>query len=799
MRRDNKGDYGYFTPPYNNAKANLYLLGVLSSQESKALVLHVNLSDRTYVSGLHDHKTSLKIEVFFNGQLNSCWFMATHDVRTGVKGHHQIFAGIRVNFLAERPWIILPPGIEPGVGLRTHHEPISVSQRWQDICRAFKNEANERGVNEQGEIPPTATFLEALAAMQMPDKVRNMQKPGGKVFGTIDVVITAGEGKKLTSGVGYLKAPKRMFDENFPLVKQSDGAAADAQIVETRQTESDDEPQSIQPGYNGFVAITEDEYNQGYSLSTQEKSLSADRPGIPTASDFAPYSGIPDNLQHIQGQSMSSDLSNQPCQLNTASYFGPLQHLPFSFPDSNQPLLMGRTQDFSIVSNRFTPSASAPPYLLPDQPFRCFNDGTSPLLHGNLTEAGHEYSRTPRNVIPVPFSSQQVPGLREQGAVELPHVPVPPPNSYLEWPAPPIGLYSVPKKPKRSISARKDTLSARVKKDSRDILLTRLVILGHNKTILVDHKWDPPKRITVRSGRPVCPEPQLGHPASMNECLESSKSRDTSASICKPEKIAVNMNTSAPPSSENSSMDVSLKGIPHIYQSRDEVIIGEDESTDLCRKPDTLQLSDTRIFDHSEKDFVLSTKYNRDRCASRGSNMFAVQSSETNPPLFGRPEEMFCEASLLSSLHTTPNIGLESMEHKLQSEQTNPITLVPIRPADSSNKHVILPSLDCSHGALFPTVSNSTTKATPSSKGRKRKASNGPITKWSRILTSLKTDGNPSLNQNCVITYAENKDEENDQGVFRQVRSERCGVFQEDYVVFAARFFVGEKASMDKE
>ncbi|EMD86926.1 hypothetical protein COCHEDRAFT_1114239 [Bipolaris maydis C5] len=766
--------------------------GVPSSQEPKALVLHVNLSDRTYVTGLHDHKTSLKIEVFFNGQLNSCWLMATHDVRTGVKGHHQMFAGARVDFLAERPWVILPPETEPAVSLTTHHEPTSVLQRWQDICRALKKEANERGVNEQGEVPPTATFLQALAAMQMPDEVRHMQKIGGKVFGTIDVIVTSGEGKKLTSGVGYLKAPKRMFDENFPLMKQSDGEAADVQTVETRQTGSDNDLKTIQHDYDGFDANTESEYNQGYSLSTQEQSLDADRPDIPSASDFVPYSGISDNLQHIQGQGISSDLNNQPCQPNTAPYFGPLQYPPFSFPEPNQPLLMGPMQDFSIVSNRFGPNASVPPYLLLGQPFQCVNDGTSPLLHGNLTEAGHEYPRTRRNVTPVQFSSHQVPGLREQGVVELPHVPLPRPNNYLEWPAPPIGLYSVPTKPKRSIFPRKDTLSVRVKKDGRDILLTRLVIRGQNKTVLIDHKWDPPKRITVRSGRLVCPESQLDHSASMNECLESSKSGDMSDSICQPEKTAVYMETSAPTSSENFSTDVSLKATPHMYHSL-------DESTDLCRKTHTLQSNDARLFAQSEKDSVFSAKYSCDRRASPSSSMFAVQSPETNPRLFGKPEEMLRETYPLSSLYIAPNIGLESMEHTLQSEQSSPITPVPIGTADSSNEHIVLPSLDRSHGALFPTVPNSAVEATPSSMARKRRASTGAVTKRARNRTCLKTDDNSSLNQNCIITYAKNKGEENEQGVFRQVRSERCGVFQEDYVVFAARFFVGEKASMDKE
>jgi len=77
----------------------------------KALTLHVNLSDQTYVSGLYNQRTSLKIEVFFNGTLAACLAMPNYDGKSGSKDHHQVFAGTRVDFLAERPWIILPPGV----------------------------------------------------------------------------------------------------------------------------------------------------------------------------------------------------------------------------------------------------------------------------------------------------------------------------------------------------------------------------------------------------------------------------------------------------------------------------------------------------------------------------------------------------------------------------------------------------------------------------------------------------------------------------------------------------------------
>lgn len=52
------------------------------------------------------------------------------------------------------------------------------------------------------------------------------------------------------------------------------------------------------------------------------------------------------------------------------------------------------------------------------------------------------------------------------------------------------------------------------------------------------------------------------------------------------------------------------------------------------------------------------------------------------------------------------------------------------------------------------------------------------------------TASNPPLNKDCVIAFAESEDKESERGVLRQVRSERHGVFAEEYVVLATRFFV---------
>ena len=83
--------------------------------------------------------------------------------------------------------------------------------------------------------------------------------------------------------------------------------------------------------------------------------------------------------------------------------------------------------------------------------------------------------------------------------------------------------------------------------------------------------------------------------------------------------------------------------------------------------------------------------------------------------------------------------------------------------------------------------------ATPmSSASKKRKAQHRTLAKEPRSPGRLQTISNPPLNADCVIAYAESKDKTSEQGVLRQVKGERAGVFAEEYVVFACRFFVGE-------
>jgi hypothetical protein len=223
--------------------------------------------------------------------------MPTHDVRSGVKGHHQVFAGTRVDFLAERPWIILPPGLAAdGTVRKGSTKTRSAEQRWAQICLALQEEARERGTNEESEMPPTADFLSALATMPMPEQVRDMQQAGGNVFGTVDVVITAGEGRKLVSGIGYLKAPRRLADENFPLVLEGDGVTTQSRAVEVDRSDSDPGPPTH---HEASLQVINEEAESDNDLNCQpQPKRQARESRVLSVQDGAPLSASASALPH---------------------------------------------------------------------------------------------------------------------------------------------------------------------------------------------------------------------------------------------------------------------------------------------------------------------------------------------------------------------------------------------------------------------------------------------------------------------------------------------------------------------
>ncbi|KAF2180397.1 hypothetical protein K469DRAFT_500586, partial [Zopfia rhizophila CBS 207.26] len=180
----------------------------------QALSLHIILDNKTFLRNFTDDlkPQHVKIDVLYNGMLVACTFIAPKDIASKVKPLHQVFGGTRVDWLAERPWVLLPPGQNVDGTLRGLRRAIGVRERWEQICAALLKEAGERGFNKYGDRPPSADYLEQLAKMEMPEPVEHMQRPGGRRFGVIDVILTVGEGKKLTGPVKYLKEPTRLRD-----------------------------------------------------------------------------------------------------------------------------------------------------------------------------------------------------------------------------------------------------------------------------------------------------------------------------------------------------------------------------------------------------------------------------------------------------------------------------------------------------------------------------------------------------------------------------------------------------------
>lgn len=221
-------DACFLQSPGSYASDHGQAYGTPKHNRHHALALHVKLSDKAFLSGFSG-KIHLKIEVLFNGQLSTCSLIHTNDIRSGAKSLHQIFAGSRVDFLAERPWVLLPPHTNANGGTRRFRKTIPPTERWREVSAAIQTEAEERGTDKYGGLPPSAAFLHALASMEMPECVSAMQKPGGRKFGVIDVIITAGYGNKITTGTSYLKRPQRLKDLNYAVraeIRSEDEAAA---------------------------------------------------------------------------------------------------------------------------------------------------------------------------------------------------------------------------------------------------------------------------------------------------------------------------------------------------------------------------------------------------------------------------------------------------------------------------------------------------------------------------------------------------------------------------------------------
>ncbi|KAH7086243.1 hypothetical protein FB567DRAFT_445277 [Paraphoma chrysanthemicola] len=698
---------------YTNSNAHTavspHLYG--EAQDPLALALHVKMSDNTFVSGLDcANKVHLKIEVFFNGQLSSCLFVPHYEIRSGAKSLHQVFAGCRVDYLSERPWIIIPPNKNADGSPKKPEASHSSQQRWTDISSALAEEAEQRGADKEGNIPPTAQFLKALSSMQMPDQVQSMQSSRGTSFGTIDVVITAGEGRKITAGASYLRNPQRLMDENYGL-KQS---------------------------CHKLSVIIDDDAgsDSGSDCEPQPKRRRSDR--------IAPARGAVQ--AHVEA---SLSFPERACGFQEVA-----DHTQWNMFDSTP----------SLVPCSTTPGHHNPAIL-------------NGLPHHSFTDRR------------------------------------------LSMPLPPTGLFSVPTKPKSSLSPTKRSRVKNIEK-GLTLLVKRLTIVGKNGSAIVDHRWATPRSIVIQPGNVICDV--------LGSSTDRLSTRSSEADLTKTSNLQfpVLNPTLAGPSLESRGLHHTTKeGVDKVGVRKDRTKY--QDSTRL--KEDARVARFTKAvsggFDHLTKAQRRTPSYN---------NILGVQGPKATTFWLEDPEEVLREAARLRRLRSphklkntsnlqhiessgaastfkTPAIDssspLSSLATTPDPDAANPTppssNVVPtgIAQVDGPSDRMILPMsptkfasspaklTNTANAPLFPQTPPIFTSS-PACNSKKRKSQGRYLPKLPRDPDRLRTTSNPNLNEDCVIAFAESEDKDSEHGVLRQVKGERQGVFAEDYVVLATRFFV---------
>lgn len=207
----------------------------------------------------HDNKElrllggkDIKFEVFINGQLVDVAFESS---RPGKRNGILQFHGTRIHRQSEKPWIYESPASESSS---------ACDQRWVNINQLLKQEASTRGVNKQNERPLTAQFLTTLARSQLPATVRAK----GRRFAVIDLVITAGRGRKFGAETTYITEPSRLLNKKFSGV---------APIVGHIEPHHDDDEEDLTLQSDYFMANGEYIFNSDSEMFKGIRTMSAEQ------------------------------------------------------------------------------------------------------------------------------------------------------------------------------------------------------------------------------------------------------------------------------------------------------------------------------------------------------------------------------------------------------------------------------------------------------------------------------------------------------------------------------------------
>jgi len=210
----------------------------------RALTLTVYLTKESFArscgSKTKHAPQDVKIDVFFNGEMTASTYIPARyrGEANNMIQLTQRFSGRRVDRMAERPWVIVPPGQNADGSLRTSKRNkgayVGAQERWHRIGKALEEEGEQFGRNRYGDRSVVGEYLTTLSKLEMPAEADDMQKGGGPKFGVIDVVLTLGKGQKDEPEKGYLKEPTRLRLRGFD-VNQSE--EANEKLIEESVTE----------------------------------------------------------------------------------------------------------------------------------------------------------------------------------------------------------------------------------------------------------------------------------------------------------------------------------------------------------------------------------------------------------------------------------------------------------------------------------------------------------------------------------------------------------------------------------
>jgi hypothetical protein len=476
------------------------------------------------------------------------------------------------------------------------------------------------------------------------------------------------------------------------------------------------------------------------------------------------------------------------------------------------------------------------PQFIPTVPWR---RPQYPVLHppGTSQRPGHVLNMLP---ISTNFGNQGHPAFGVQ--------PYPPLyDRRLSMPLPPTAMFSVPTKPRLSLSPSRKPQIERPKKSQRSFLVKRLIITGKESVTIVDYKWTTPPHIVISDGvSRVIQSPEHSPPHSLASASpsipQSAKSTAGQGSIKTPDETG---NEDLPC---NEQKQAAGSG------SRDETVTSNAEARDLSTPQEVeaeynLQTDITAstalgsLQEAKTKTATTAKHAVPQRRTTFGTNILGVQGPKATTFWFEDPEEIMREAakkrratspikrSKTSSapIQTTASKQVSTGLNFMKAGSSSPLSSVPTTPEpearlgpNESSTPSFMPSkaeasfsIPQSDGSPERTVvSTSPSKFTPlptellpsstprlapkpqstpqssASFNTKKRKLGRCVPKQPRSPDRLKTISNPPLNRNCVIAFAESEDKQSERGVLRQVKGERQGVFAEEYVVYAARFFI---------